>query len=768
MRILLIVHGFPPAASGGTEVYTRDLARALAATPGAQVGVLARESDPAWPDLARRSAMMGAVRLFFINNTFQSCGTFAESYEHPALLTVASAILDEFRPDVVHIQHLTCLSTRLPAEIARRGIPMILTLNDYWLVCHRGQLFDLDGRRCAGPFEGGCGRCIPAAALPGRTAHRAGRFIRRLPVPGAARAVRLAASALDGAASPERSRGASTTRLAHMQQAVAHIDRVLAPSETIAGWFRRFGVPPDRLTRCAQGIALNAFAGQTRSPSAELRVAFAGGLIPSKAPHLLLDAVALLPPGSVVVDLLGTAGPYHGRHDYADALTARLRHPAIRRLGPVPHERMAAALFDADVVVVPSVWIENAPFIIREAFAAGAPVVASDLGGSAEMVRDGVDGLLFPPGDATALAQRLRRLIDEPELLPRLRAGIRTPLSIEEDAGNLRRLYATLAGNGAAHRTPVRPPAAAPTVAAVVLNYRTPDQTWLAVRSLQTSLTPPDRIIVVDNGSADASSASLRETLPGVEVIQNPENLGFPGGCNTGIRAALRHGADFVLLVNSDAVLAPDAIEVLVARMQSEASLGIAAPRLLSREEPGWIASSGIRYSRRSGRMRQVAAGQRSSPSPRAEAAEAVSGCVMLIRRDVFERAGLLDEAYFFSFEDIDFCLRAAACGFGSACVPEAIAYHEGGRTIGRRSPSRVYYATRNHLRLHARFGAGALGPLGAAVVVALNAAYVVAASDAPLLGGLAAVVRGTWDHARGRYGPEPGRPVRTAAARPL
>ncbi len=766
MRILLVVHGFPPAAGGGTEVYTRDLARALAAMPDAEVGVLARESDPARPDLALRRAAPGAVRLFVINNTFQSCGTFAESYEHPGLLAVAAAVLDEFQPDVVHLQHLTCLSTRLPAEIARRRIPTVLTLNDYWLLCHRGQLFDLDGQRCAGPFDGGCGRCIPPAALPGRAAYSAGRFVRRMPIPGAAAAVRMAEAALDRGGASERTRAASTGRLAHMQAAVADIDRILAPSETMAARFRRFGLPAGKMIRCDQGIALDAFKGLRRTASPQLRLVCAGGLIPSKAPHLLLDAVALLPPGSVVVDLLGPAGAYHGRHDYAESLTSRLRHPAIRRLGPVPHERMAATLYDADVVVVPSVWIENAPFIIREAFAAGAPVVASDLGGMAEMVRDGVNGLLFPPGDVEALAGRLRRLLEEPELLPGLRAGITPPLSIEDDAASLRELYETLVAGRPAVARAVAAPAVPSSVAAVVLNYRTPDQTWLAVRSLQTAFTPPGRIIVVDNGSTEASLPPLRNLLPGVEIIASAVNLGFPGGCNAGIRAALEGRADFILLVNSDAVLAPDAIGLLLGRMRSDPSVGIAAPRLLSREEPGWIASSGISYSRQTGRMRQLGAGQRSSAAPPAGGAEAVSGCVMLVRRDVFEQVGLLDEAYFFSFEDIDFCLRAADRGLQSRCVSEAIAYHEGGRSIGRRSPRRVYYATRNHLRLQARVGPAWLRPLHAALVVALNAAYVIFTPEAPLVSGLAAVARGTWHHLLGRYGEDRSGGLTRAAAR--
>jgi GT2 family glycosyltransferase len=289
----------------------------------------------------------------------------------------------------------------------------------------------------------------------------------------------------------------------------------------------------------------------------------------------------------------------------------------------------------------------------------------------------------------------------------------------------------------------------------VVLNYRTPEQTWLAVRSLQTSLTRPSAVIVVDNGSGDGSVDAFRSTLEGVEILETGANLGFSGGSNAGIRRALERGMDFVLLVNSDAVLAPDMLDRLLDAASADPGAGILAPVLLSREEPDHIASAGIVFSFRTGRMRHRGAGLPLSLLPPAAVmpVDAVSGCVMLIRREVFEQAGLLDDDYFFSFEDIDFCLRARAAGFGVACVQDALAYHEGGRTIGRRSSRRVYFATRNHLRL-ARAVCGPGGHrLRAAGIVALNLAYVLVAPEAPLVGGLAAVARGAWHHVTGHYG---------------
>src|SRR5262249_16874835 len=121
------------------------------------------------------------------------------------------------------------------------------------------------------------------------------------------------------------------------------------------------------------------------------------------------------------------------------------------------------------------------------------------------------------------------------------------------------------------------------------------------------------------------------------------------------------------------------------------------------------------------------------------------------------EKVGRLDDAYFFFFEDVDFCLRARAAGFEVRCAPGARVYHEGGRSIGPRSARRIYFATRNHLRLGMVLQPNVLlRTMTAGSIVALNSAYVLTSPDAPLVSGLGAVVRGAWHHLLGRYGPDP------------
>lgn len=762
-HVLIVVHGLPPASAGGTETYTLDLARALARRSDVRVSILAREGDPLRAELAIRRERRGDLDVFLVNNTFQACESFEATYRNPALRRAVAYLLDEIRPDVAHVQHLTGLSTEILEELANRRVPVVVTLNDYWLMCHRGQLLDTAGRRCDGPGTDGCDSCIPAGAILPPQTWRAGRRLRDLPLVGTAAS--LVGRAAEAAPASARRRAASLARADHVREMCGYVELFLAPSRTLFDRYLAFGIPAHRLEWIDQGIdaGLCARPRLARPAGAPLRIAFAGSLIASKAPDVLLRAIALLRPGSAALHLLALPAAAQAVDAYASTLEPQLAGAPLATAGPVPHERIGERLASVDVLVVPSIWIENAPFVIREAFAAGVPVVASNLGGMAEMVRDGVDGLLFAPGDAAALAAQLRRLVDDPAMLDRLRSNIRSVMSIDDDAAQLvdryRRILArrrsdALVAGVTGHRKPVGPRRR---LAAVILNYRTPEETSMAVRSVATGWRGVDDLIVVDNGSGDGSGAFLRARCPSATVIESDRNLGFSGGCNLGIRMALERGAAAVLLVNSDAAVAPDMLQALDEALFQQDGVGIVGPVILSRAEPDMVASAGMSFHAVSGRMRHRASGRRlSTLQPGVMRVDAVSGCVMLIRREVFERAGAFDEDYFFSYEDLDFCLRARGAGLDTLCVPAALAYHAGGASIGLRSGVRVYYGVRNHLRAAER-----LFPLPAAATLARRAAilafsggYVALSPDVPILSGMLAVGRGALDHLRGRYGP--------------
>jgi hypothetical protein len=266
-----------------------------------------------------------------------------------------------------------------------------------------------------------------------------------------------------------------------------------------------------------------------------------------------------------------------------------------------------------------------------------------------------------------------------------------------------------------------------------------------------------DDLVVVDTSSGDGSPRFLAGQVPGARVIETDDNVGYAAGMNAGIRAALDQGARLVFLLTGDALVADDAIGRLERALSEHGRAGIAGPRVLARAEPSRVASAGISFSPATGRMRHLGFGrpsQTGKPLPVREV-DAVDGCAMLVRAEVFEHIGLFHEDYFFYFEDIDFSVQAARAGFPSIVVGDALAWHHGARSIDIRSPLRHYYASRNQLLAVERAlpGGAIQGPLRAAYIVALNLAYAALRSPAPADAALGAVVRGTVDHLRGRRG---------------
>jgi GT2 family glycosyltransferase len=296
-------------------------------------------------------------------------------------------------------------------------------------------------------------------------------------------------------------------------------------------------------------------------------------------------------------------------------------------------------------------------------------------------------------------------------------------------------------------------------LAGVVLNHRTPDHTARAVASLLESSRPPDHLFVVDNDASENCRQALAPWQSQLTYLHTGTNLGFSGGMNVGISAALDHRAEHILLLNSDVTLERGCVERLRSALASESTAGIAGPLVLSSVAPQLVDSAGIRYSEYTGRVRVLGGRRSPTPDTAVRRVHAVSGSVMLMARALFERVGLLDERYFFGFEDLDLCLRARVAGLSTILVPAAVAFHEGSRSIGAQSARRFYFATRNHLLVASRRRSGegaASATFRLSLVMAFNLAHAVTAGSATLPARLGATTRGIRDFLAGRYGADP------------
>ena len=270
------------------------------------------------------------------------------------------------------------------------------------------------------------------------------------------------------------------------------------------------------------------------------------------------------------------------------------------------------------------------------------------------MVADEANGLLFEPGNMGDLTRQLRRMTDEPDLIDRLRHGIPPPRSIEDATTETRAIYEDLVTRvGRVHQVDrvaqvyqVEQVDPVGRVAAVVLNYKTPDETLLAVRSVLASRTPFAQVLVVDNAADDECRKALGEVLDEVTFLSAGGNTGFSAGVNLGIRRALAEGATHVMLVNSDVVLPVGTLRALLDALAVDPARGIAAPLIAARRAPDAVESAGVRFSDVSGRMRHNLAGaSMRQPFADWQSVAGVSGCAMLVAREVFDAVGLLPES---------------------------------------------------------------------------------------------------------------------------
>ena len=243
-------------------------------------------------------------------------------------------------------------------------------------------------------------------------------------------------------------------------------------------------------------------------------------------------------------------------------------------------------------------------------------------------------------------------------------------------------------------------------VAVVLLNWNTHERTITCVRGLLASQPCQTHITLVDNGSTDGSVAAFRAAFPNLTVLALDQNYGYSRGVNHGIRHVLASVApDYVLLLNNDTTLTGAILTQLADRMDHAPHVGIATPKIIYADAPDYLwGIGGTIYPHW-----LTVAGMHVRDSRELDAFQPdfVFGCAMLIRRTVLETVGLLDERFFFSYEDIEFCLRAKQAGFGIAYFPEITVLHDGGNSTHGRGYLREYYMARSRTQFFRHWSHG-------------------------------------------------------------
>ena len=240
----------------------------------------------------------------------------------------------------------------------------------------------------------------------------------------------------------------------------------------------------------------------------------------------------------------------------------------------------------------------------------------------------------------------------------------------------------------------------------ILLNWNGKEDTLECIESLKKIDYEDYKIIVVDNGSEDDSVLEIRKQYPEIKIIENKKNLGFAGGNNVGIRYALENGADYVLLINNDTTVEKDFLRELVKVGELNKSNGLLGPKTNYHSEQNriWFAGGKVNWLKNKGThlgLDEIDSRQYDE----IKKVDYLTGCCLLIKKEVIEKIGILAEDYFLYYEDTDFSLRAKNVGYDCVYVPKAKIYHKVSRSTSPGSSSYIYYHVRNGLVMTKRNG---------------------------------------------------------------
>jgi GT2 family glycosyltransferase len=220
-----------------------------------------------------------------------------------------------------------------------------------------------------------------------------------------------------------------------------------------------------------------------------------------------------------------------------------------------------------------------------------------------------------------------------------------------------------------------------PSVYIILVQWNGGSETTNCLSSLERLGYENRKVIVVDNGSTDDSVGRVRQHFPWANIVLTGQNLGFSGGCNAGMRRALAEGADYVWLLNNDAIADPAALDALVDKAEADARVGAVGSAIYSMEEPTQLQAWGGGYVNFwMGRARHFL------KPVSDEKIQYITGASLLIRRRVLETVGLLDDAIFLYWEDPDYCWRLRRAGWKLAVAGESKIWHTG-MSASRKNP---------------------------------------------------------------------------------
>jgi len=393
MKVLKVIHGYPMLYNAGSEVYSQTICHGLVRS-GHEVHVFTREEDSFRPDGAIRvsnDADVPEITLHLVNNPRHK-----DRYRLAIIDQKFAELLDQLKPDIVHIGHLNHLSTSLVFEAKKRNVPIVYTLHDYWLMCPRGQFMQMHSAddnlwaACDGQENKKCATQCYARYFSGDPTEQAEdiayweNWVKR--------------------------------RMDHVREVVKDVDLFISPAKYLKNRYEQdFGLPEHKSIYLDYGFDRSRMEGRKRVSGEPFTFGYIGTHIPAKGIHQLIEAFGKLK-GQALLRIWGRDRGQDSRalRAIVDTLPEAKRQ-SIQWMPEYKNQQIAVDVFShTDAIVTPSVWVENSPLVIHEAQQSKVPVITANAGGMGEYVINDVNGLTYEHRNIEQLAEKMQMFVDDP------------------------------------------------------------------------------------------------------------------------------------------------------------------------------------------------------------------------------------------------------------------------------------------------------------------------------------------------------------------
>jgi glycosyltransferase involved in cell wall biosynthesis len=414
---------------GGVEVYVYNLAKAL--SKDNEVFIFYPVLDEKQKKYTIIEDSYNGLHVYKIIMNDLPKVKYGELYDG-ALFHQFSKIVEKIKPDVIHYHTLINLSMCLLSPEVR--VPKVFTTHDFWIMCPRVFLIRTDNSLCQGP-EGGllCVTCKDHSKGY-KTSDNASFLEKLLHFKRRLISYNFENMMFNDKLSQHHLRDD------YAQGKAKQVDLFVAPSKLYREIYINWCVEPKKIIHSIYGIDTSKFANFKKIPSEKIRFGFIGRVEKLKGVHLLVSAFNKLEAKNVELKIYGKFTP----ESYEFEIKSMVKNENIHFMGIFHNDALANVLSEFDVLILPSIVYENCPVVVEEALAVKIPVIVSNMGGAAELVRDGLDGFHFERGNAQSLLEKVRLIIENTSILDKLKTTMNPVKTAEENARELLEYYKLL------------------------------------------------------------------------------------------------------------------------------------------------------------------------------------------------------------------------------------------------------------------------------------------------------------------------------------